>query len=129
MTGCQIDKVEQTFHNVINPSTEEPLSPVPVSTQEDVDKAVAAAQAAYPSWRDLSYEDRARYILRFADAIEANLDGFQDILTREAGKPVSIASAETGSASMHSRDTAKLRLEEEVIEDTDEVCSPLTEDR
>ncbi|KAK4161339.1 putative potassium-activated aldehyde dehydrogenase [Cladorrhinum sp. PSN259] len=106
--------------NAINPSTEEPLPPVPLSTQEDVDNAVAAAQAAYPAWRDLTYDERAKYILRYADAIEANLAGFQDLLMREAGKPVTNASQELGFALLHLRQTATLRLDEEVIEDTEE---------
>jgi len=112
-----------TCRNAINPSTEEPLPPVPLSTREHVDKAVAAAQAAYPAWRDLSYDDRAGYIHRFADAVEANLDGFRGLLAREAGKPVRVASAEIDFALMHLRGTAKLRLEEELIEDSDEVST------
>ncbi|KAK3986856.1 putative potassium-activated aldehyde dehydrogenase [Cladorrhinum sp. PSN332] len=106
--------------NGINPSTEESLPPVPLSTREDVDRAVAAAKAAYPAWRDLTYDERAAYVLRYADAIEANIEGIKDILMREAGKPVGNASQELGFALMHLRQTATLRLEEEVIEDTEE---------
>uniref|UniRef100_A0A8H7N731 Aldehyde dehydrogenase domain-containing protein n=1 Tax=Bionectria ochroleuca TaxID=29856 RepID=A0A8H7N731_BIOOC len=90
-----------TFRNVINneltstaatrraicPSTEEPLWEVPVSTQEDVDRAVSAAKAAYPAWRKLSYDERAEYLNKFADAIEANQQEFIDLLGKEVGKP------------------------------------------
>ncbi|KAK4231436.1 putative potassium-activated aldehyde dehydrogenase [Podospora fimiseda] len=133
---CEVDRIFcfQTFYNVIineltstaetrhgiNPSTEEALPPVPLSTQEDVDKAVAAAQAAYPAWRDLTYDERAKYILRYADAIEANLAGIQDILMKEAGKPVQNATQELGFALMHLRQTAGLRLPEDVVEDSEE---------
>ncbi|KAK3321505.1 Aldehyde/histidinol dehydrogenase [Cercophora scortea] len=84
-----------TFHNAINnkltgttktrhatnPSTNTLLPAVPVSTPEDVDRAVAAAHAAFPAWRDLTLDDRAGYLLRFADAIQANRDGFTKLLS------------------------------------------------
>ncbi|KAK4188928.1 putative potassium-activated aldehyde dehydrogenase [Podospora australis] len=128
------DPTQSSFFNVINnkltttketrqavnPSTEELLEPVPVSTQEDVDKAVAAAKDAFPAWRDLPWEERAGYILRYADAVEVNLAGLQDLLMKEAGKPVSNAAGEIAFALSHLRETAKLKLEEEVIEDNDE---------
>jgi acyl-CoA reductase-like NAD-dependent aldehyde dehydrogenase len=92
---------DQVFHNIINnkpsptsetrrgicPSTEEPLWESPVSTQEDVDLAVQAAKAAYPAWRKLSQDERAAYLVKFADAIEAHKQEFIDLLGREAGKP------------------------------------------
>ncbi|KAK4202315.1 putative potassium-activated aldehyde dehydrogenase [Triangularia verruculosa] len=104
----------------VDPSTEELLYPVPVSKQPEVDKAVSAAKAAFPAWRELSFDERAQYILRYADAIEANLFGLQELLMKEAGKPVSNAAGELGFALAHLRETAKLRLEDEVIEDNEE---------
>ncbi|KAG7289835.1 hypothetical protein NEMBOFW57_006212 [Staphylotrichum longicolle] len=54
------------------------------------------------------------------DTIEANLAGFTDLLMKEAGKPVSGANMELQFGLMHLRETAKLELEEEVIEDNEE---------
>ncbi|KAF4500406.1 aldehyde dehydrogenase (NAD+) [Fusarium agapanthi] len=71
----------------ICPSTEEPLWESPVSTQDDVDRAVSAAKAAYPAWRRLSWDGRASYLVKFADAIEGHKQEFIDLLGREAGKP------------------------------------------
>jgi acyl-CoA reductase-like NAD-dependent aldehyde dehydrogenase len=104
----------------VNPTTEEELNPVPLSTQADVDAAVFAAKTAFLEWRDRSWQDRAQHLLRFADAIEANLEGFTDLLMKEAGKPVSSANMELQFGLMHLRETAKLKLEEEVIEDNEE---------
>lgn len=92
-----------TFHNVIhgklastsktrssiNPATGEPNDPVPVSTPEDVDKAVAAAEKAFKSWSKVDYEDRRKAVLAFADAVEKEKDGFAKLLVKEQGKPVS----------------------------------------
>ncbi|KAK3684320.1 Aldehyde/histidinol dehydrogenase [Podospora appendiculata] len=124
----------QTFYNLINnelttttrtrhatnPSTNTPLPAVPVSTSEDVDRAVAAAQAAFPAWRDLTQNDRAAYLLRFADAIQANKEGFAKLLGEETGKPPQSAAVEVWLIEDHIRGTVVHRLTEEVIEDTDE---------
>ncbi|ROV92190.1 hypothetical protein VMCG_09277 [Cytospora schulzeri] len=104
----------------VDPSTEEHLAEVPVSTQEDVDCAVAAAQAAFPAWRDLSQDDRAAYLLRFVDAIDANQQGFAQLLGKEAGKPPQGVGIELFLLTHQIRETLKLRLTEEKIEETDE---------
>ncbi|RYP72516.1 hypothetical protein DL771_004156 [Monosporascus sp. 5C6A] len=123
-----------TFHNVINneltdtptmrhticPSTEEPLWNVPVSTQEDVDRAVSAAKAAFPGWSKLSQDERADYLNKFADAIEANKEEFIELLGKEVGKPPQAGSFELSLVMGLARETPKLRLKEEkVIDDAD----------
>ncbi|KAK7221831.1 hypothetical protein V2G26_009834 [Clonostachys chloroleuca] len=123
-----------TFHNVINneltstaatrraicPSTEEPLWEVPVSTQEDVDRAVSAAKAAYPAWRKLSYDERAEYLNKFADAIEANQQDFVDLLGKEVGKPPGAGGFEMFLVMGLARGTPQLRIKEEKpIDDED----------
>ncbi|KAJ4246332.1 hypothetical protein NW762_013683 [Fusarium torreyae] len=124
----------ETFQNVINnqlsptsetrrgicPSTEEPLWESPVSTQEDVNRAVSAAKAAYPAWRKLSQDERADYLVKFADAIEAHKSEFIDLLGREAGKPPQAGGFELMLVMQHVRETPKLRLKEEKPEDNDD---------
>lgn len=128
----------QTFKNVINneltstaetrrtvcSSTEELLWEVPVATQEDVDKAVSGAKAAYPAWRKLSQDERADYINKFADAIEANQQDFVELLSREAGKPPQSSAFEVTVVLALARETAKLRLKEEKPEDNADVSIP-----
>ncbi|TVY81456.1 putative aldehyde dehydrogenase FUS7 [Lachnellula suecica] len=123
----------ETFHNVIDnkltstsktrravdPSTEKELGDVPVSTQEDVDSAVAAAQAAFPSWRDLSQDDRAAYLSAFVDAIDAHQQQFAELLGKEAGKPPQAVGIELFLLSNQIREIIKFRLTEEEIENTD----------
>ncbi|KAK4655233.1 hypothetical protein QC762_300570 [Podospora pseudocomata] len=104
----------------VDPSTEELLYHVPLSKQADVDKAVSVAKAAFPAWKALSYDERAGYLGRYADAIEANVSGLQELLMKEAGKPVSNAAGELQFAIAHVRETAKLRIEDDLIEDTEE---------
>ncbi|KAM0352295.1 hypothetical protein ACHAO7_009503 [Fusarium culmorum] len=109
----------QTRHGIC-PSTEEPLWESPVSTQEDVDRAVDAAKAAYPLWRKLSQDERAGYLVKFADAIEAHKQEFIDLLGREAGKPPQAGAFELMFVMEHVRKTPELRLKEEKPEDNDD---------
>lgn len=109
----------------ICPSTEEQLWESPVSTQEDVDRAVSAARAAYPAWRKLSQDERADYLVKFADAIEAHKQEFIDLLGREAGKPPQAGAFELWLVMEHVRGTPKLRIEEEKPEDNDDVSTAL----
>jgi acyl-CoA reductase-like NAD-dependent aldehyde dehydrogenase len=104
----------------IDPSTGEDLPEVPVATQQDVDEAVKHARQAFKPWAKRSYDDRASYILKLADAIEAQFDDFKSWLIKESGKPAATATMEVGIAIAMLRGFTTLRLEPDVIEDTDD---------
>lgn len=61
------------------------------STAEDAERAVAAAAAAFPAWRDMSVTARAKILNAAADYLEANASRFAEELTREEGKGVNLA--------------------------------------
>lgn len=121
MINNKLTTTEKTRH-AVDPSTEELLPAVPVSTQADIDRAVAAAQAAFPAWSSLSQDKRAEYLSKFVDAIEVNQEGFAQLLGREAGKPPGAAGLELFLLTRQIRETLRHKLTEETIEDTDEVC-------
>ena len=73
----------------VNPANLEEKAEVPLSTQEDLDRAVAAAKKAFKSWSNTPYEERRRQVLAYADAIDCLRVEFRDMLTAEQGKPVS----------------------------------------
>ncbi|KAF5247658.1 hypothetical protein FANTH_6281 [Fusarium anthophilum] len=126
---------QKSFQNVINnqlsstsktrrgicPSTEETLWESPVSTQDDVDRAVSAAKAACPAWRKLSWDERASYLVKFADAIETHKQEFIDLLGREAGKPPQAGGFELMLVMEHVRETPKLRIKEDKPEDSEDL--------
>lgn len=78
----------KTTRHGINPATGKSNPEVPVSTQEDVDSAVAAATEAFKTWSKTPWGDRKQAILDFADALEKYTDDFANMLTLEQGKPV-----------------------------------------
>lgn len=81
--------IAQECRYAINPATGEPNEPVPISTPDDVEMAMAAAKKASISWGKVPFEERRRCLLEFSKAIESHRDEFASLLTREQGKPVS----------------------------------------
>lgn len=73
---------------VVNPATEEQIASVPAGTEEDVDRAVAAARAAFPAWSATPAEQRAALLNAAADALEARTDEVAGLITSEMGTPL-----------------------------------------
>ncbi|HWE61007.1 MAG TPA: CoA-acylating methylmalonate-semialdehyde dehydrogenase, partial [Chloroflexota bacterium] len=79
---------------VTNPATGAVLARVPLSTAEDVDRAVTAARAAFPAWRATPVLERARYFFRVKNLMEEHLEELTTILVDEVGKAMPDARAE-----------------------------------
>jgi acyl-CoA reductase-like NAD-dependent aldehyde dehydrogenase len=74
--------------DVINPATEEALDRVPAGTPKDVGKAVAAAKATYPEWRQITAVERANLMHQAAQKMRTHFDELARSLTLEEGKPL-----------------------------------------
>ncbi|KAF7191334.1 Aldehyde dehydrogenase [Pseudocercospora fuligena] len=64
---------------------------IQVASEQDVDKAVAAAKAAFPAWRDMAGHKRAAIMNKFADLLEANIEKLAKLESAAMGQPVSVA--------------------------------------
>lgn len=71
-----------------NPANGEALATIVDATNEDVDQAVAAAQAAFKSWGRSDVKERSAILLEIADRIEAKLDFFAEVESLDNGKPI-----------------------------------------
>jgi malonate-semialdehyde dehydrogenase (acetylating)/methylmalonate-semialdehyde dehydrogenase len=71
---------------ITNPATGEALGSVPMGAASDVDDAVKAAAAAFPAWRELPAQTRARYLFNLRDLMEKHYDELLSICTQEHGK-------------------------------------------
>lgn len=80
--------------DVFNPATGEVTGRLALGSTADVDAAVAAAVAAFPSWAATPPHVRARVMFRFRDLIERNLDKLATVITAEHGKVLSDAKGE-----------------------------------
>jgi 1-pyrroline dehydrogenase len=75
---------------VRNPATGEVLDEVAASSAADIDEAVAAAAAAFPSWSATTPRQRFEALTKIADAIADDMETMQDLEIRNVGKPRSI---------------------------------------
>jgi len=75
---------------VVNPATEEPVARVAMGNGADVDRAVAAARAAFDGWSQTPPAQRAEYLDRIAAGIEARTADLADVITAEMGSPCSL---------------------------------------
>ena len=72
---------------VINPATEEEIAQVPKGDASDVDRAVAAARAAFETWSQSTPQDRSKALYAFADAIEKDTETLSLLEQQNVGKP------------------------------------------
>jgi betaine-aldehyde dehydrogenase len=79
---------------LIDPSTGEVFATAPVSSEVEVDAAVASAADAFPGWRDATPAERSLALLRIADAIEARADQFVKAESQNTGKPLALTASE-----------------------------------
>ena len=79
---------------VMNPADGSLLSRVPLSAASDIDRAVAAAKAAFPGWSATPIKERVQVFFRYKTLLEQNIDELARLVTEENGKIDSEARAE-----------------------------------
>ena len=98
--GEFVDPADGETEDVVNPATGEAIAEAPLSTKEDVDRAVAAAREAFEGWATTTPGERGLALLKLADAIEERADEIADLEAADAGKPRQQLSSRTRSRSM-----------------------------
>ena len=58
------------------------------ATQAQVESAVRAARQAFLAWKKLSFAEREKYVLAFAEEVRANSEALAEMIARETGKPI-----------------------------------------
>lgn len=116
-----------------SPATGEVLATCAAASEKDVDKAVEAAWAAFPTWKTVSVQKRSELLLKIADLIDENAERLALIETMDNGKPIretmgvdiplssdhfryfaGILRADEGTATMIDEDTLSLVLREPI---------------
>jgi len=88
--GKQVDAADGSTYDVIDPVTGAVYATAPLSGEEDVDRAVRAAETAFESWRDTTPSERQKALLGLADALERRADDVVAVESRDTGKPVQL---------------------------------------
>src|SRR5262245_25272128 len=81
--------LSERLHAIVSrdPSNGQEIGRAALMTAADVTVAVRNARRAQPAWAALSYQERARYILRAREIVLARTDEIAHLISRETGKP------------------------------------------
>ena len=77
--------------DVINSTTEEVMGRVPEGTPDDVDRAVAAAKEAFPSWSATSREERGKFLQRITEGLQSRMMDIANTVAGEVGMPINLS--------------------------------------
>jgi aldehyde dehydrogenase (NAD+) len=116
--GAWIEPGGRRRFEIVTPSDETVFASVPLGEAEDIDAAVTAAREAFDngSWPRLSPAERAAFLGRLADAVDAHVDLFARIWTSEVGGLATYAPYMVASATAILRDYARLGTEFAFVE-------------
>ncbi|WP_319779877.1 aldehyde dehydrogenase family protein [Maridesulfovibrio sp.] len=131
--GKWVDSKDGKTFKAYCPANGEELATCANASKEDVDMAVAAAQEAFKTWKDVSPQDRAAVLLKIADLIDEETEKLAMVETLDNGKPIretrnidvplaadhfryfaSAIRTEEGSAVMIDKDTMSIILNEPI---------------
>ena len=86
--GVWVDGVASTTIAVENPYDGSKIADVAEATAADVDRAVEAAECAFPAWRALAAHERGRLLLKLADRIEQQANELARLEAIDTGHPI-----------------------------------------
>lgn len=98
INGDLVDSESRELLEAINPATEESLGHVPAASAADVDRAVAAAEAAHPAWAALEPKERSKLVRKLAQAVRDNFDNILRIEVVDTGNTIAKMRADVATA-------------------------------
>jgi len=101
--------------HVINPATGKGFAWAPLASPQQLERAIAAARAAYPAWARRGFGERAELLDALAEALRTRAEELARLLTREQGKPLPVARAEILTAAEFIEGTVRIPIESEAL--------------
>ena len=89
--GELVEPISKKYLDNYNPAIGKVYSLIPDSDEKDVQKAVDAAQAAFPSWSHTPKEERSKILMKIADLIDRDFEKLAVAESIDHGKPVWLA--------------------------------------
>src|ERR1700712_5326336 len=89
--GQWVDSEGGARHDVIDPSTEQPVSEIMLGSKADADKAVAAAKKAFSTYSQTSVADRIALLERIIEEYKARIPDLAAATSEEMGAPIGFA--------------------------------------
>lgn len=88
INGKECPSISGDTMDIINPATSEKVSTLAIGNISDVNKAVEAAQQAFPKWSKSSPAERRNILLKIASRVEENQERLAFLETLTNGKPI-----------------------------------------
>src|SRR5262247_1027988 len=108
INGAWVDPVKPATLDVINPATEEAYTQISTGSAADVDRAVAAARAAFPSFTMTSKEERLALLKRILEIYNKRAEDFAVAVSDEMGAPMGLArNSQVAAGRAHLKSTIK----------------------
>lgn len=82
----------------VDPSTRKPLWDIPIASADDLEDAVKAARAAFPSWSRMRWRKRQALLRQAAALLQKNREAMGKLISSEGGKPPQFADLEVQHA-------------------------------
>ncbi len=92
--GAFVDASDRKMLDITNPADGSVISRVPLSGMTEVDRAVDAAQKAFPGWSGTPIKERVQVFYKYKALLEQNIDELAALVSEENGKVRSEAAAE-----------------------------------
>jgi len=92
--GKSVDAADGATYDLVDPTTGEVYAQAPASKQEDVNRAMKAAEDAFETWGETTPAERQRALLKMADALEARSSEFVKAECENTGKPIGLTEEE-----------------------------------
>src|SRR4051794_32092183 len=94
VNGELVDAASSETYDVVDPTTGDVYAQAPLSGAEDLDRAYAAAAAAFETWGETTPQDRGNALLKIAQAIEDRIAEINAVECKDTGKPLGITMSE-----------------------------------
>ena len=91
LIGNSFEAGQEVSEMVLNPRNGSLIIEIPEASTAQVDRAVAAAKAAFSTWSRTTPAERSALLLRIADRVEAEADVFSALEALNCGKPINCA--------------------------------------
>ncbi|MDK1490193.1 gamma-aminobutyraldehyde dehydrogenase [Sinorhizobium sp. 7-81] len=88
LIGSRFEAGTEVEEHILNPRTGAKIIDVAEASHAQLDVAVDAAERAFVAWSQTTPAERSNYLLKIADAIEKNADGFAALEALNCGKPI-----------------------------------------
>jgi len=93
INGAWVEPSKPNDFEVINPATEEPCAKISLGSEEDVNKAVAAAKEAFKTFSQTSREERMALLQKIMEVYQTRYDDIVATVSEEMGAPLWLSKA------------------------------------